>query len=117
MKSAIICFILIVATIVLLAVVLFFRDRVLFFMAGYDYELTKGTSVESFKAHAVIQKWRLALVGLTFLVGAICTILCRNMSRVSDSWYYTAGKFLGIITCIIMVVFLFMYMILPKRLL
>ena len=61
MKSAIICIILIIATIVLLAVVLFFRDKFLFFMAGYDYELMKGTSVESFKAHAAIQKWRLGL--------------------------------------------------------
>lgn len=116
MKSAITCLILIVATMFFLIVVLFFRDKFLFFLSGYDYEMTRSTSVESFKAHAEIQKWRLALFGLTFLIGAACFIVCRNMERVAENWYYTAGKFLGIITCILMIVILVIYIVLPKRL-
>lgn len=116
MKSGITCFMLIFATIVLLVIVVFFRDRFLFFMAGYDYKLAKDTSVESFKVYAAIQKWRIALVGLTFLVGIASVICCRNMEWLTHKWYYTIGKFLGIITCILMIVILVMYIVLPKRL-
>jgi hypothetical protein len=117
MKPILICLTLIVTTLLLLTVVLFFRDRVLFFLAGYDYVLIKSTSVEAFKAYAAIQKWRWALVGLTVLAGLSCAIVCRNTGKTDSTWYYTIGKFLGIITCIIMVVILCMYIVLPKRLL
>jgi hypothetical protein len=117
MKSSTLCFLLIGATIFLTIVVLFFRDRFLFSLAGYDYEVTKTTSVESFKAHAEIQKWRLALFIITFIFGISCFITCRRMENLEDgAWYFILGKFLGIFTSIIILIIFIVLAILPKRL-
>jgi hypothetical protein len=117
MKSSTLCFLLIGATIFLTIVVLFFRDRFCFSLAGYDYEVTKTTSVESFKAHAEIQKWRLALFIITFIFGINCFITCRRMENLEDgAWYFILGKFLGIFTSIIILIIFIVLAILPKRL-
>lgn len=108
--------ILIVITLVLSVIVLFFRDRFLFYITGYDNSLIHSTSVESFKAHAAIHIWRFVLIGITFFSGIICIVTCRNMEKKTDEWIYVIGKFLGIITCVVMGIILFMYLILPKKL-
>jgi hypothetical protein len=117
MKSSITCFLLVIITFFFLVVVLFFRDRFLFFLGGYDYEMTRTTSVESFKAHAAIQKWRLAIFGLTLFLGIACFFTCRSMEKIEiGGWYYTVGKLVGIITSILMIVIFIVFSILPKRL-
>lgn len=117
MKPSAICFSMIIFTIFLLIIVLFFRDRFLFFLMGYDYQMTKTASVESFKAHGAIQKWRLILFGLTLLLGTTSIITFTKMEKAANGgWYYTAGKLLGIITSIIMIIIFIVFIILLKRL-
>ena len=117
MKSSVACFLLIIVTFFFLVIVLFFRDRFLFFLAGYDYEMTRTTSVESFKAHAEIQKWRLTLFGLTLFLGIACFVTCRNIEKIEvGGWFYSIGKLVGIITSILMIIIFIVFSILPKRL-
>lgn len=115
MKIKIFCVGFVLVTLFLLIVVLFFRDRVLFLLAGYDYKLAKSTSVEAFKANAAIYKWRMVLFGLTFLSATASIILCRRMEKISPHWGYTAGKFLGIAACILMTIIFIIHLIIPKR--
>ena len=118
MKSPVVCFLTIILTVFLLTITLMFRDRFLYFLLGYDPEITSTTSVASFKAHAAIQKWRLILLGLTFLLGIVSVIICaKNEKIATGSWLYTAGKFIGIVATVIVIVILIIFIILPKRLL
>lgn len=115
MKSPLIFWFLIVVNILLLVIVLFFRDKFLFFFLGYDFDLMKSTSVESFKVYSVIQKWRIALIVLTLISGACCFVFCKKISNQSNDWYYLAGKVIGILNFVLAVVILIMIIILPKR--
>jgi hypothetical protein len=115
MKPSIIGWLLIIINILLLVILLFFRDKFLFFLLGYDFDLMKGTSVESFKAYSVIQRLRIALVVCTLISGVCCFIFCRNINNHSNGWYYSVGKVVGIINSILAAVILIMIMILPKR--
>jgi uncharacterized membrane protein YidH (DUF202 family) len=117
MKPSTVCFLTITFTLFCLIIVLFFRDRVLFFLMGYNYEMTKTVTVESCKAHEAIQKWRLILFGLTLLLGITSIVTCTRMEKAATGgWYYTTGKLLGIITTILMIFIFIMFIIIPKRL-
>ncbi|MEO6719446.1 MAG: hypothetical protein ABIN67_03730 [Ferruginibacter sp.] len=116
MKSPAILFFVIVTNIFLLTIVLFFRDRFLFFLAGFNFNLTKETSVESFQAFAAIQKWRIGIIVITIFIGAVNIICCKMLEKTRGSkWYLTTGSMLGSLSVIFMIIILFMSIIVPNR--
>ena len=113
-KAKLVCGIAIFINVLLLIIILFFKDRFLFFILGYDYQLTKSASDESFEAYKVVHPWRIVLLCLTLLAGIVCFYICWSFERKIDSWYYTIGKFVGLLSVILMIVILIAIIILPS---
>lgn len=115
MRTKLLCISLLGMTILLLIIVLFFRDRTLFFLAGQDYALSKETSVNAFKAYASIQKWRIALICMTLLISVVSFFLCSKMAKQEGYWVYTFGKYLSLVASLLMGLILLASVVLPKR--
>ena len=115
MKRTFLFWFLVIINTLLLIVLLFFREKFLFFLLGYDFDLKKSTSIESFKAHAIVQKFRIGLILLTFITGLFCLIISRNLSNHSGSWYFSIGVLLGIINFILALILIIMAWFVPNR--
>lgn len=112
-KAKFLCGIAIFVNLLLLISVLFFRDRFLFFILGYDYQLTKSASAESFEAFEAVHPGRIILLCLTLLSGIVSFFICRNFEKKFDSWYYSIGKFIGLFSVILMIVIAIAISVLP----
>lgn len=82
-------------------------------MLGYDYQLTKSASAESFEAYEVVHPWRIVLLFLTLVAGIVCFFTCWSFEKKIGGWFYTSGMLIGLISIILMIVIAIAISVLP----
>jgi hypothetical protein len=105
-------FILMLAT----TTILFFRDRFLFFLHGYEKELLKITSVEAVKAHAQIYKSKILILVGGLILSIITLFFSRKLLSQNEYLIYEIIYGVCILIVIVFLINCFFLFFLPKRL-
>lgn len=97
-------------------ITIFFRDRFLFYLYGYDSSLLNNTTVEAFEAYKSIYNGKLFLILASISVTGVSALITRRHRLMSGNTYVRIIFLVEIAVALILLIILLMYFALPKRL-
>jgi hypothetical protein len=108
MKLTVFVYVSFIIMLILAVIALFFQNKFLFFLHGYDSSLIGDTKVESFIAYKNIYKSRLLL----YVIGFLSSLVALFFSNKSNSkLIFTISLLLGLL----FLAMIFFYFFLPKK--
>ena len=88
MKYKVLFFISFFMLLALAVLVLFFLNKFLFLIHGFDMNSTKNTTAETFKAYKTIYKSKLLVMVLGLILSIVSLLFARKISVQNPCWKY-----------------------------
>lgn len=88
MKLNIYFFISFLVMLALTIIVVFFLNKFLFFIHGFDMNSTNNTTVDTFKAYKTIYKSKVLIIISGLIISIILLVFARKLSLQNPYWEY-----------------------------
>lgn len=116
MRNTIIILGLFLVSIFISTINFFFRDRFLFYLHGYDPSLLDSDKAEAFNAYKTIHGDKLFLILVSFIIVSVSAFITKRYSIGNASKILKPIFLIEILLGFLLLALLFVYFILPKRL-
>jgi hypothetical protein len=95
-------------------IAVFFLNKFLFYIHGYNIDLTKDASVEAFAAYKAIYKSKVVFVIAGLVLSVILLLFARKLTLVNPLFIYTVVYGICWLMAITFLIFCVFFIILPK---
>lgn len=114
MKLNIYFFISFLVMLALTIIVVFFLNKFLFFIHGFDMNSTNNTTVDTFKAYKTIYKSKVLIIISGLIISIILLVFARKLSLQNPYWEYQLAYGICWVITIIFIILNIFLVFLPK---